>query len=134
MILANALESQKTEVSLLLLDDSGIAELNGQYRKQARPTDVLSFPIYTEEELADMQPEVLGDVVISVETAARQAEHAGCSLWEEMSRLLVHGILHLLGFDHENNAAGARAMRTRERRILAALLEDEHIAGAMRQS
>ncbi len=134
MILANALESQKTEVSLLLLDDSGIAELNQQYRNRSGPTDVLSFPMYTAEELRQLHPEILGDVVISLETAARQAEHAGCSLWEEMSRLLVHGILHLLGFDHENNAAGARAMRTQERRILKALLKDERIAGAMRQS
>ncbi len=134
MILANALESQKTEVSLLLLDDLGITALNGQYRGKPQPTDVLSFPLYTAEELGGIQPDVLGDVVISVETAARQAEHAGCSLWEEMSRLLIHGILHLLGFDHENNAAGARAMRTREHRILAALLKDERIAGAMRQS
>jgi probable rRNA maturation factor len=131
LILVNALESQKAEVSLLLLDDCGITALNEQYRGKPRPTDVLSFPLYTAEELTDMQPEVLGDVVISIETAARQAERAGCALWEEMTRLLVHGILHLLGFDHENNAAGARAMRARERRILAALLEDERIAGAM---
>ena len=134
MILANVSESQKTEVSLLLLDDSGIAELNQQYRNQSGPTDVLSFPMYTEEELRQLQPEILGDVVISVETAARQAGRAGCALWEEMVRLLVHGILHLLGFDHEGTATGARAMRAQERRILKALLEDERIAGAIRQS
>ena len=62
------------------------------------------FRCIPQKSYTDMQPEVLGDVVISVETAARQAERAGCALWEEMSRLLVHGILHLLGFDHENNA------------------------------
>jgi len=134
LILANALGSQKTEVSLLLLDDSGITALNEQYRGKPRPTDVLSFPMYTAKELRQFHPEILGDVVISVETAARQAEHAGCALWEEMTRLLIHGILHLLGFDHENNAVGARAMRARERRILATLLEDKRIAGAMRQS
>ena len=133
LILTNALESTKPEVSILLLDDSGIAELNQQYRGKPHPTDVLSFPLYTAEELTGMQPDVLGDVVISVETAARQAERAGCALWEEMTRLLVHGILHLLGFDHENNAADARAMRARERRILAAVLEDARIAGAIRQ-
>jgi probable rRNA maturation factor len=125
------LESAKPEVSILLLDDLGIAALNGQYRGKPRPTDVLSFPLYTAEELTGMQPEVLGDVVISVETAARQAEHAGCPLWEEMTRLLVHGILHLLGFDHENNAAGARAMRAQERRILKAILADSRIAAAL---
>jgi rRNA maturation RNase YbeY len=132
LILANALESQKAEVSLLLLDDCGIAALNEQYRGKPRPTDVLSFPLYTAEELTGMQPEVLGDVVISVETAARQAERTGCSLWEEMTRLLVHGILHLLGFDHENNAAGARAMRAREKQILSVLFTDKQVGGAIR--
>lgn len=127
------MESAKPEVSILLLDDAGIAELNQQYRRRSGPTDVLSFPLYTEEELRQLQPEVLGDVVISVETAARQAASAGCSLWEEMTRLLLHGILHLLGFDHERGAPEARAMRAQERRILAALLEDERIADAIRQ-
>jgi rRNA maturation RNase YbeY len=128
------LESQKTEVSLLLLDDNGIAELNQQYRNRTGPTDVLSFPLYTAAELDSMQPYVLGDVVISVETAARQAEHAGCPLWEEMTRLLIHGILHLLGHDHENNAAGARTMRTLANRILKAVLADSRVAAALYQA
>jgi probable rRNA maturation factor len=90
--------------------------------------------MYTVEELSQIKPEILGDVVISVETAARQAESAGCALWEEMTRLLIHGVLHLLGFDHERSASDGRAMRARERRILAVVLEDERIAGAVRQS
>jgi len=134
MILANALESAKPEVSILLLDDSGMASLNEQYRARSGPTDVLSFPMYTAEELQQMQPEVLGDVVISTETANRQAASAGCSLWEEMVRLLIHGVLHLLGFDHERGASDGRAMRACERRLLAVLLEDERIAEAIRQS
>ena len=133
LILAHALESAKPEVSILLLDDTGMTELNQQYRGRSGPTDVLSFPMYTEEELRQVQPEVLGDVVISVETAARQAESVGCALWEEMTRLLIHGVLHLLGFDHERSASDGRAMRTRERKILAALLEDERIADEIRQ-
>jgi len=111
-----------------------MAELNHQYRGRSGPTDVLSFPMYTEEELQKIQPEVLGDVVISMETAKRQAESAGCTLWEEIVRLLIHGVLHLLGFDHERSASDGRAMRTRESRILAVLLEDERIAEAVRQS
>lgn len=134
MILANALESAKPEVSILLLDDAGIAELNHQYRDRSNPTDVLSFPQYSAEELRTLEPELLGDVVISVETAARQAERAGVSLWEEMIRLLIHGILHLLGFDHEEGAAASRAMSSRERQILKQLLEDERIAEAAGQS
>jgi len=134
LILAHALESAKAEVSILLLDDFCMAELNHQYRGRSGPTDVLSFPMYTEEELQKIQPEVLGDVVISMETAKRQAESAGCTLWEEIVRLLIHGVLHLLGFDHERSASDGRAMRTRESRILAVLLEDERIAEAVRQS
>jgi probable rRNA maturation factor len=134
LILAHALESAKPEVSILLLDDSAMAGLNEQYRARSGPTDVLSFPMYTEEELQQMQPEVLGDVVISVETAKRQAASVGCTLWEEMVRLLIHGVLHLLGFDHERSASDGRAMRARERRLLAVLLEDERIAEAVRQS
>ncbi len=134
MILAHALESTKPEVSILLLDDSGMAELNQKYRGLSRSTDVLSFPMYTPEELEKIQPEILGDVVISVETAQRQAASAGCALWEEIARLLIHGVLHLLGFDHERSASDGRAMRARESRILAVLLEDERIAEAVRQS
>ncbi len=132
MILAHALESAKPEVSILLLDDSGMAELNQKYRGRSGPTDVLSFPMYTEEELRNVQPEILGDVVISLETAQRQAVSAGCSLWEEIARLLTHGVLHLLGFDHERSASDDRAMRDQERRILAVLLEDKRVGGAMR--
>ena len=110
-----------------------MAALNGQYRGKPRPTDVLSFPMYTAEELRQVQPEILGDVVISVETAARQAESAGCSLWEEMSRLLIHGILHLLGFDHERNAADARAMRAPGAPDTGCTAQDARIADAIRQ-
>ncbi len=134
MILAHALESAKPEVSILLLDDSAMADLNEQYRARSGPTDVLSFPMYTEKELQKIQPEMLGDVVISVETAKRQAASVGCTLWEEIGRLLIHGVLHLLGFDHERSASDGRVMRARESRILAVLLEDERIAEAVRQS
>jgi rRNA maturation RNase YbeY len=128
------LESAKPEVSILLLDDAGIAELNLQYRGRSGPTDVLSFPMYTPEELRQIKPEVLGDVVISVETASRQAQGAGCSLWEEMSRLLIHGVLHLLGLDHEADAADKRAMQEREQSIFDMLFEDESVGGAIGQS
>ena len=111
-----------------------MAGLNQQYRGKRGPTDVLSFPQYSAEELRQLEPELLGDVVISVETAARQAARARISLWEEMTRLLIHGILHLLGFDHEENAAASRTMRACERRILAALLEDGRIAEATERS
>ncbi len=110
-----------------------MAELNQQYRGRSGPTDVLSFPMYTKEELQQLQPEILGDVVISMETAKRQAASAGCMLWEEMIRLLIHGVLHLLGFDHERSASDEHAMQERESRILAAVLQDARIAETILQ-
>lgn len=91
-----------TEVSVLLTADTQIAQLNKEYRQVEGPTDVLSFSQlegddnFTQEE----DDGLLGDVVISVETAKRQAESQGHSLDEEIDVLLVHGILHLLGYDH----------------------------------
>ena len=94
------------------MTDPEIHTLNRQYRGKDRPTDVLSFP------LADaLQPSLLGDVVISVETAARQARRRGHSLREELRTLLIHGILHLLGYDHEISRSEAIRMRRKEREV-----------------
>jgi len=97
--------------------DPEIHVLNRQYRGKDKPTDVLSFP------LADtLQPSVLGDVVISVETAARQAQRRGHSLQEELQILLIHGILHLLGYDHEVSRREAVRMHRKEREVKAVLV------------
>ena len=95
-------QAQDTEVSILLTDDAHIAQLNSQYRHVEGPTDVLSFS-QTEgddEPIPGMEDNLLGDVVISVETAQRQAAEQAKSLESEMDMLLVHGLLHLLGYDH----------------------------------
>ncbi len=94
--------------------------LNRRYRGKDRTTDVLSFPM-REGAFADLRPELLGDIVISVPAAERQAKEAGHSLIREIERLLVHGLLHLLGYDHERGPAAARRMRRREREILERL-------------
>lgn len=89
-----------TEVSLLLTSDPEMSRLNRRYRNVNRPTDVLSF---SQEEPARKEgPLLLGDIVISVSTARRQAKAAGHSLHAECALLAVHGLLHLLGHDHEN--------------------------------
>lgn len=106
------------ELSVLLVDDAAIARLNADYRARPRPTDVLSF-----SQLEGPRPGAagtLGDVVISVETARRQARERGRPLEEEIGALLVHGVLHLLGHDHERSAAAARRMFARERVVAAA--------------
>ncbi|MFQ3550203.1 MAG: rRNA maturation RNase YbeY [Armatimonadota bacterium] len=93
--------NENIEVSILLCDDSYISELNYQYREVEGPTDVLSFSLIEGDENFDIEDEkLLGDIVISVETAQRQANEAGHSLEKEIDTLLVHGILHLLGYDH----------------------------------
>ncbi len=107
---------EKSEISILLLDDKGISELNRQYLDRQGPTDVMAFPLYENnaEDAVEQKPDMLGDVVISVETAERQAQ----DFQEEMIRLLTHGILHLLGFDHETSRADNRKMKTLENRIV----------------
>ena len=91
-----------TELSILLCDDRFIHALNLQWRAKDRPTDVLSFSM-REGEGADPDDPVLGDVVISLETAARQAAERGHSPAREVQVLLVHGVLHLLGHDHDED-------------------------------
>ena len=87
----------KAELSIALVSDAQIRRLNKLYRNKDKPTDVLSFPIG--EKVEDWL--ILGDIVISVDTAKRQAQELGYSLEEELKRLLVHGLVHLLGYDHE---------------------------------
>jgi probable rRNA maturation factor len=87
----------KVELSIALVSDAHIKRLNKLYRNKDKPTDVLSFPIG--EKVEDWL--ILGDIVISVDTAKRQAQELGHSLEEELKRLLVHGLVHLLGYDHE---------------------------------
>jgi probable rRNA maturation factor len=107
-----------TEVSILLTDDEHIKELNREYRGIDEPTDVLAFSQKEGEPIGcEMNDGLLGDVVISVETAQRQAEERGHSLDEEIDVLLAHGLLHLLGYDHENSE-DAKVMFAKQEEIL----------------
>jgi probable rRNA maturation factor len=110
------------ELSILFMDDEGIRELNRDYGKKNMPTDVLSFPM-REGEFGDINPSLLGDVAVSLDTAKRQAEERGETLEEELDFLLVHGILHLLGYDHEKSPSEAKIMRGEEKEILKRLKE-----------
>ena len=108
------------ELSIVLTDDPTIHELNRTWRHKDKPTDVLSFS-QIEGELIAGDDVVLGDVIISTDTAQRQADERGHSLDEELCRLLVHGTLHLLGHDHVHGGAQARRMKKEESRLLALL-------------
>ncbi len=103
------------ELSITLTDDRGIGELAARFGRERRPTDVLAFSML-EGEGAKHRGRLLGDVVIGVEAAARQARARHRGLDEEVARLLIHGTLHLLGHDHTRDDE-ARAMRAEERRL-----------------
>lgn len=126
-VLAKAAEilaiDKQAEVSVVFADDEYIRELNRQFRGKDCATDVLSFALNEgdEPEIHDGPEEsLLGDIVISLETAIRQADEFGHSLDRELAYLTVHGILHLTGFDHEDDDAKAK-MRLQEEQILALL-------------
>lgn len=104
------------ELSVSLVGDRSIQDLNRRYRGEDRPTDVLAFAM-REGEAGGSEPALLGDVVISADTAARQARRRRHSLGTEVQALLVHGILHLLGYDHERSPSEARRMRALEKRL-----------------
>ena len=113
------------EISIVVCDDAFIHQLNREYRGKDTPTDVLSFA-QREGEGADPEDLVLGDVVISVETATRQAERLGHSLSQELVVLLTHGFLHLLGYDHETPEE-AMEMAQAEAKLLSALQRDTRL-------
>lgn len=113
------------EISLLACDDARIAALNTEFRDKPQPTNVLSWPAF-EGELPDPPglpgegPLFLGDLALGYETCAREAEAAGIPLADHATHLVVHGVLHLLGLDHDQDAE-AEAMETLETKILASI-------------
>jgi rRNA maturation RNase YbeY len=119
----------RAELSVVLVDDAAIRALNRGFRGKDRPTDVLSFSQLEDSRHSTRAPigidpatrVLLGDVVISIDTALVQARRAGISARERLTALLVHGMLHLVGYDHERSPAQARAMYARERDIAAAV-------------
>jgi len=113
-----ALDTKEAELSVLLVDDAGIQAMNARYLGRDRPTNVIAFPM-KEGDFGDVTPGLLGDVVVSVETAVAEAATAGSDMSFMMDFFLVHGILHLFGFDHEGDAAEAEAMGRRQDEIMA---------------
>ena len=90
-----------SEVSLLLVDDDQIREFNNRYLQRDQPTNVISFSM-NEGAFGEIHPEVLGDIILSVETAARDAAACDIGFMDAVEFLLIHGLLHLLGYNHEN--------------------------------
>ncbi len=105
------------QVTVVLVGERAMRTLNSHWRGKDRTTDVLSFS-QREGEGGTLHPEVLGDIVICVPVAHRQAREAGHCLAAELDRLAVHGLLHLAGYEHEDDPAAARVMRRREDAII----------------
>ncbi|MCP4373734.1 MAG: rRNA maturation RNase YbeY [Deltaproteobacteria bacterium] len=113
----NALGSPEGELSILVVDDSEIKILNKNYLNRCGPTNVIAFPMKTGD-FSDINPQLLGDVVISIETAGREAFQSEISTEKRFAQLLVHGILHLFGFNHEKNKQAARKMEKKSDELL----------------
>ncbi len=116
------MECEDRSVSLLLTDDETIRKLNLEWRHVDAPTDVLSF---SQLEGERFPTDFIGDVVISLDAAKRQADKIGHTLEAEIDALLVHGVLHLLGYDHVRGGAQSAKMKKKERSILAELARME---------
>lgn len=136
------LDLRGVELSVALVDDAAIHELNRTYRQKDKPTDVLSFPLH--ERPAGWKPKgakgaeigagfpfdgPIGDVILSIDTARRQAEGAGRPLLDELTMLLAHGLLHLLGYDHRTDAEDREmTARTRELEVVASIQRKKDFA------
>lgn len=128
--MVKALQIENLEVSFVLTSDEQIQKLNREYRGKDKPTDVLAFA-QREGEFGSLAGELLGDVIVSVPTAERQARAAGKTLMDELTMLLAHGLLHLLGWDHDT-AAKDRRMRAETDRLVSAASQRPHRKSARR--
>lgn len=119
------LTNPRLSVSLLFAEDAEVHALNREWRGKDKPTNVLSFPMLDRVELLalapDGPPELLGDVALALETCAREAAEKGIALEHHAAHLIVHGLLHLAGYDHETGPADAAAMEAIEIKTLALL-------------
>ena len=114
--LLGAVGQSDSQISIVMVDDAEMRRLNRVYRGRGKTTDVLSFA-QLEGDAIEALDAHLGDVVVSVPVAKRQARAGGWTLEEELLRLIVHGVLHILGFDHEKSAREARRMQREEARV-----------------
>jgi rRNA maturation RNase YbeY len=110
-----------TELSILITDDEEIHRLNKRYLERDRPTNVLAFPMDRGDQ--GVNTCMLGDIVISIDTAKREALEMGITQKQRFCELLVHGLLHLMGHDHEISEKEEKRMQREEKRLLAVILE-----------
>lgn len=114
-----SLKLQDRDLSILFVDDRKITAMNKEFFGKDRPTNVISFSY-----LEGMPGEAIGDVIISVERAADEARAAAIPFYERLFNLIVHGIVHIIGYDHLKGKSEARKMRYREKKLMRFVLED----------
>ena len=120
----SALGYPDAQLSVLIVSDAQIAELNQTYLNHKGPTNVISFPMQ-EGPFADITPDLLGDVVISADTAHREAGKAEMETMERFNELLIHGILHLVGYDHVNSEEEAAVMQQKSDELMNLIGKEE---------
>jgi probable rRNA maturation factor len=116
-VILGALDCPEGEISILIIDDRQIEKLNRKYLDRMGPTNVIAFPM-REGDFSHLSPQLLGDVVISIDTAAKEAQYSGMSINQRLKELLVHGILHLFGYDHETSKQDALEMEIKSQKLL----------------
>lgn len=119
--LLRELNRAESDLSVLLVDDEQIREFNRTYLQRDRSTNVISFAM-GEGEFGDINPQLLGDIILSVETACRDSEAEGIDFMDGMEFLVIHGLLHLLGYDHENATPQETSRMQEKERELFSLL------------
>lgn len=118
------------ELSVTIVGDRSIRGLNREYLGRDKSTNVISFAM-GEGDFADLNPQLLGDVIISADTTAREAEEGGMTFFSRLSFLLLHGILHITGYDHERSGVvEAARMEVKEQEIFALLETEGYVQGA----
>jgi len=123
--LLKIMDCANKEISITFVDDVTIQRINKQYLSKDKPTNVISFSLQ-EGEFGGINPEVLGDVVISVDTANSDADKGNLSFDEEILFLIIHGLLHLTGYNHENTSkANALKMKQKEKELFRSLTQSD---------
>ncbi len=118
------MEFPDAELSVMITDDKEMAEYNEKYLGRKGPTNVMAFPM-KEGQFPGINPHIIGDVLISADTALKESEAAGITFNRRMDELIIHGILHLLGYDHENSEEEARKMEEKAKKLLGLLHKKE---------
>jgi rRNA maturation RNase YbeY len=121
--LLDCLELRDKDLSILFTDNRKISQLNKKCFGKDYPTNVISFSY-----LDGFQSEILGDIVVSVERAKEEADHAGLPFYQRLVQLIIHGLTHIIGYDHEKGQAEARRMRYREKKLFAFISESDAYA------